>query len=390
VLYVAITGLIGLWSQQRWAGLVVACLGLGWQQLSRGAAEWWDSAPLPGKASAEAERLAGLLVEESRAPGGPEMRRGLDKDYRGLEGRLRWQSPEVRGAVVDLHVSHGVVLAGRPRIWGSIEVLSSDDGQHLRRCGSDEGMTGRFAVSPETARLAIAMEDGALAIWDADGGQELLRWPAHQGTVTAVAFSPDGRLLASGSEDRKVRLWNPTTGELVRELGGHEGRISDCAFHPSGSRLISASWDGTIAVWDLTTGTRLTSLRAPRRLGYSNCAFASQYSPDGMVILGRGSAGRIRLWDAITFATLLTIPSDNDGRGFATDPSGSMLAVPGKHNSIRIVALRDGMELARAALPDRVNSLVWHPSGSTVLVGTTSVHAIAFPGLRSDLHFVEQ
>jgi WD40 repeat protein len=104
----------------------------------------------------------------------------------------------------------------------------------------------RIAVSPDGQRIAGAMSDRTVRLWDAQG-QLISVLRGHSDLVMDVAFSPDGSELASASYDKTVRVWELATGRY-RVLRGHT-RAVDRVTWRSRSELVSASYDGTIRIW---------------------------------------------------------------------------------------------------------------------------------------------
>jgi WD40 repeat protein len=105
----------------------------------------------------------------------------------------------------------------------------------------------RFAVSPDGSRIAGAMADRTVRVWDAETGRLLHVLRGHGDLVMDVAFSPDGARLASASYDRTVRVWDLSSGRS-RVLRGHDASVNRVAWH--GAReFVTASDDGTLRVW---------------------------------------------------------------------------------------------------------------------------------------------
>ncbi len=105
------------------------------------------------------------------------------------------------------------------------------------------------AVSPDGARVAIALGDRTVRVWEAASRstREALR---HDDLIYQLTFSPDGSQLASCSFDRTVRLWNVESGRR-RVLRGHGREVTAIAFSPDGGSLASVGADGTMRLWRL-------------------------------------------------------------------------------------------------------------------------------------------
>jgi WD40 repeat protein len=106
----------------------------------------------------------------------------------------------------------------------------------------------RFAVSPDGRRIAGAVDDRSIRIWDAATGQLIETLRGHDDQVNEVRFSPDGQLLASASYDRTARVWALGTGRS-RVLRGHGASVDHIEWQAQ-HQLVTGSRDGTVRIWD--------------------------------------------------------------------------------------------------------------------------------------------
>jgi WD40 repeat protein/serine/threonine protein kinase len=99
--------------------------------------------------------------------------------------------------------------------------------------------------------LALANEDGSIALWDVAREQIAQTLHGHTSWVYSVAFSPDGRRLVSGSQDFTAKVWDLRTGQELRTLPGPDNSLTKVAFTPDGQRLVAAaSGSAIVQVWD--------------------------------------------------------------------------------------------------------------------------------------------
>jgi len=105
----------------------------------------------------------------------------------------------------------------------------------------------RLTLSSDSTRIAGAMNDRTVRIWDARSGKQLAVLSGHSDLVYGVAFSPDGGKLATSSHDRTVRIWELATMRH-RVLRGHAGAVDHVAWRDD-SQLVTAGRDGTLKIW---------------------------------------------------------------------------------------------------------------------------------------------
>ncbi len=120
------------------------------------------------------------------------------------------------------------------------------DGTQAMNLATEGYPATRIAVSPDGERIAGAMGDRTVRVWDSNGRSvAVLR--GHTDLVMDVAFSPDGTQLASVSYDKTIRIWELTTGRH-RVLRGHAHAVDRVAWR-SKTEVVTASYDGTVRVW---------------------------------------------------------------------------------------------------------------------------------------------
>jgi WD40 repeat protein len=186
-------------------------------------------APVRGFAVAADGRIAAQVGEDVTMlePDGTSERLGIAPAWCGMNGEFE----RVRDRLVVQTCDRGLLI-----IDGKIAINLPAEGYHATR----------IAVSPDGQRIAGAMSDRTVRLWDAQG-QLISVLRGHSDLVMDVAFSPDGSELASASYDKTVRVWELATGRY-RVLRGHT-RAVDRVTWRSRSELVSASYDGTIRIW---------------------------------------------------------------------------------------------------------------------------------------------
>ena len=143
------------------------------------------------------------------------------------------------------------------------------DGKHQIDLPTGGYHIERLAVSPDGGRIAGAMGDRTIRVWDV-AGKLLTVLRGHGDLVMDVAFSPDGSKLASASYDKTIRIWELATGRH-RVLRGHSGAVQRVAWRGAG-QLVTASVDGTVRVWPVPATTLPSQAEVTRRLDAATTA----------------------------------------------------------------------------------------------------------------------
>ncbi len=122
------------------------------------------------------------------------------------------------------------------------------DGAHVTEL-ADGLYVNRVATSADGTRIAGALGDRTVKVWDATTGSLLTTLRGHTDLVMDVAFSPDGSQLASASYDKTIRIWELAT-QRHRILRGHAGAVDQVKWRDA-AHLVTGSRDGTLRIWDV-------------------------------------------------------------------------------------------------------------------------------------------
>jgi WD40 repeat protein len=214
------------------------------------------------------------------------------------------------------------IATGRP-------LRAIDLGKRIRAVDAADKDFTRLHWSPDGRRLAAALPDDQILIWDPETGRETTR--IHH-PATTLAWSPDGTRIASAhARSPGVRLWDARDGRSCGPTLGPTSRAWSLAWSPDGRRLAAASIDYETSpvrfelnVWDATSGERVV------RVGHVGELRVVAFSPDGTRVATGGSEGIVRVFDAAAgreraalFTGCMTV------NGLAYSPDGRRLYAAG-------------------------------------------------------------
>ena len=186
-----------------------------------------------------------------------------------------------------------------------------------------------ISVSPDGQRLAIALSDGTIQLWDLQDNSIVTSSQSHQGEVLAVAFSSDGQRIVSGGSDRTVRLWDLEGNPTGEPFQGHNGEVLSVAFSSDNQRIVSGGQDGTLRLWDLEGN----SIGEPFR-GHGSEVLSVAFSPDNQNIVSSSGDNTIRLWEANV--SVLLRGHEDEVFGVAFSPDGQRIVSSSADGTIRL------------------------------------------------------
>jgi WD40 repeat protein len=153
-----------------------------------------------------------------------------------------------------------------------------------------QGTIVAAAITPRGDRLALARDDGALALFDARTGLLLAALRHPPGAALHLAFDPSGTWLALGGSDARIYVWDAFAGRFQRTLGRHGAPVQALRYSPDGALLFSIGTDRRVRVWDVATSSELAALPVEAFGGLD-------LSADGARLLVWQHLGPVSIWD---------------------------------------------------------------------------------------------
>ena len=133
---------------------------------------------------------------------------------------------------------------------GIVRIWDVADGRTIHSLNHGSG-GGSVGFNGDGTRLATG-SSSAIIVWDAIKGQKLLTLDDSAGRSDELEFSPDGKRIAAAMRDRTIRMWDASTGREVLTIGGPV-IYNNVAFSPDGRQLAASGQDQPIlTLWDAT------------------------------------------------------------------------------------------------------------------------------------------
>jgi eukaryotic-like serine/threonine-protein kinase len=221
------------------------------------------------------------------------------------------------------------------------------------------------AYSPDGSRIVTGSQDKTAKTWDARTGAEVLTLRGHVGAVTSASYSPDGsRIVTAAAFDMKVKVWDANTGAAFLTLRGFTDQVGSAVFGPDGSQVVTGGFDGVVRVWNAKTGAEIRTFK-----GHTSRVDSASFSPDGSLLVSGSFDRTVKVWNAKTGSEVRTF------KGFlemvfsaSFSPDGKRIVTVSDHK-VRVWDLLIGAEVLSVGRGSAIRSIAYSPDGSRLLVG---------------------
>lgn len=159
------------------------------------------------------------------------------------------------------------------------------------------------SFSADPSRILTGSGDGFIREWDISSSKKTREFFPQAGFVNDLALSLDGKLLAVAGNDWTVRVLDARSGLERFSHREHLGEPLSIAFSPDGNYVVSGGNDGAAIVASLRSQER-TILEPGHRPGWDEIAI----SPDGSSVAALSGENDLRIWDAHSGRSILSLP----------------------------------------------------------------------------------
>lgn len=157
-------------------------------------------------------------------------------------------------------------------------------------------------VSPDESKIAVALENGEIMLYDLDTKQGEILPYSHGNRARGVAFK-DNDMLFSCSNDQSVMAWNLKEKKPIWKSHVHSRNIKNIRLNRDKDKIITASNDGSSCIlYADSTGDRKKLTRLSHGMQYVNDAAISGNNDFAVTVSGDGT---IKKWDAVKATDLI-------------------------------------------------------------------------------------
>lgn len=270
------------------------------------------------------------------------------------------------------------VLSGSECHEAHIRVFDAANGSILWDYQLDSSLfciQGVKFSSNGTMFLAIE-ETGNLLVFDYSSGTPVIADTIVTGN--SVALSVD--INTAGSEvllgcNNQLKVYNFTTNSFTNTIQAHNGFIWSVNYSASEQRIVTASSDNLAKVWSSAGILELTLT------GSTGDVLCAKFSKDDSLIVISGRDDKIRVYDAITGASVNVLSGHTgDINKIDISPDNRFIASASFDATIKIWELETGTLLA--TIPDTsgffVYSVEWSPDGTKLIAGNGATQVILY------------
>jgi serine/threonine protein kinase len=303
--------------------------------------------------------------------------------------RSRWIAGAIAAVALALGIYGGMFFANRGVPTSSTDTLGVSSAEPTAVLSANSGAVWAVSFSPTMPKVAMAVEDGTVRLWDLPSKSVEAMLDAHRGTVWAARYSPDGSRLATAGDDGLIKIWDTKLSDTAHPEPvltlKHPNAVRTVAFARDGKSLVAADRSGGLRVWSLDAAPPAADSQAEANVKDAEqkplaeteqpgAVYAVALSPDGTTLATAGSDKVVRLWNARTLAPKLTLEGHaGPVFGLAFHPDGRRLVSVGWDKTVRIWDAGSGQSLKSWEADVRdVWSVAYSPDGTKLVTGGTT------------------
>jgi WD40 repeat protein len=211
-----------------------------------------------------------------------------------------------------------------------VHVWSENERRELTSVATGSTVVTGLAFAPNDMKLASALYDQTLQVWEASSGALINQWKLNS-WLSNLAYSPDGKYMGGADQANFIiDILDASSGQIVRELKWEEHAspvLYGAYFSPDWQRIAWVA-RGTVQIMDVSNGTKGPTLE------HEDFINAIAWSPDGRLFATEAGAtvnGNFQpvvfVWDVIDGKVITTLVQDEVITSLSFSPDGRELAM---------------------------------------------------------------
>ncbi len=250
-------------------------------------------------------------------------------EYEKERRRNMWIAAAIGTTFLALGLLGGIYLSGRGD-GDAIPAAVASGVKPTAVLSANSGAVWSVSFDPHSDTIAMAVEDGAVRLWDWPNGAIKSTINAHRGNIWSAKYSPDGKTLATAGDDGLIKLWDPAQPEPLRTFT-HRNAVRGLAYSPDGRALFAGDREGNLRLWSLDADQPVAETQQP------GTVYTVAVSPDGETLATGGNDKVVRLWNAKTLTQKLPLEGHSGPvYGVAFAPNGKRVASAGWDKTVRV------------------------------------------------------
>lgn len=195
---------------------------------------------------------------------------------------------------------------------------------------------------------------------------ELLQTLNCNSKVEYLTYSPDGKKIAAALHNGSICIWNSDNPTEPKLLTGHTDIVNHVEFSRSGNLMASASNDGTVRLWDVSALTELKHWQTALPTSVYKEAYFVTFSADEQFVYFGGKIKKIKR--GITTGTDVQLQTIFEGNFDITigriSPDGKFLAFAnGYAISFLNLQTAEVIKTLDSHIPDYINDIRFSNNG---------------------------
>lgn len=265
-----------------------------------------------------------------------------------LVARLIGDSPRIESVAFSKDGKWLAVSGGAPSLMGEVQVWDVEKRTLVRSLAVSSDSIYGVSFSPEGDRIACGGADKSVRLFNVADGKELFKFDNHSDWVFGTTFSVDGKRVLSGSRDRAMKLINASNAQLIDDINKLLENVLCIARHPKEDIIAYGGELGGVRTYKMQENQGRTAANNDVNLvreyeRQPSSVHAICYSPDGSLLAVGGAMDEIRIYKTSDGARAGTAKGFNGAIFSMTPhPKQPLLAAGGFDGKVHIFALPTG------------------------------------------------